>query len=97
MNHHEIEAWGVAATEQSACRVRGALVKAHCDWLERVAQPVELHDLAPHALTGLVYATVAARAASAAAAELAILCEIWPRSIDAELRRVIRPGLRASR
>lgn len=96
MNHAEIEAWAVAAPDASARAVRFAVIEAHGHWLHRTADPAELHDLAPHALTGLVLASTASRAASAAAAEVAIVCEIWPRSIDAALGRA-KPGLLGSR
>jgi hypothetical protein len=95
MNQREIEAWvtaGPGAVER-ATAVRSAVLLAHADWLHRMQDQYEVRDLAPWCPAGCVLFAPAARTASIAAAELAVVCAVWPRPIDAALRRVI-PGLR---
>ena len=88
----EIDSWAHAATLDQAHAVRNAVVTAHADWLQRIAGPAELHDLALISITGLVWPAIAARAAGAAAAETAILVAIWPRPIDQALGRPTTNG-----
>ena len=78
MNQPEIDTWAAAATVEQSEAVRSAVRQAATVWAERIGEPVELHDLAAHSVTGMVWQSVAARAAAAAAAELAIVVSIWP-------------------
>ncbi len=81
-----MQAWLAAAPAERALAVRRAVVLTHADWLERIECPAELYDLAVWSLSGLILPTTAARAACTAAAELAIVCAVWPGPVDLALR-----------
>jgi len=78
MNDAQIEAWAAAAGPAPARAVRFAVLEAHLHWLHRTADEHELHDLAPWSVSPTIVPSDAAAAARTAAAELAIICLVWP-------------------
>ncbi len=93
MKDDEIKVWLYAAPQECAVLVRYSVLRAFAEWRDLVVTERELHDLVPWAPSGRIEPGAAARAASDAAAELAVVCAVWPRSVDAALRR-FSPGLR---
>lgn len=83
-----MDRWRASAPADQVRDVRAAMRQAFGDWMECIGHKHELHDLARWCPRGMVMPRDAARAASVAAGELAVICATWPRTIDAALSRV---------
>jgi hypothetical protein len=90
---HEIVIWSRWAAQGSVNAVAQVAADAMAEWPMRMCGDQELDDLAPWRQSGWV--ALPARwheAAALAAAEMAIICHIWPEPPDEVLRpaRTIR-------
>lgn len=86
MRHAEIAAWSERAPVKHVQDAGQAGLDAQLYWLGRVHSRIERSDLAPWCEDGWIVPRIAAKAAGKAASELAIVCAIWPGSIDDCLR-----------
>ena len=82
----EIMVWSHWATQGSVNAVVQVAVDAMVEWTMRMCGDQELADLAPWRQSGWVSPARWDEVAALAAAELAIICNIWPESPDEVLR-----------
>ena len=92
MNHAEVDAFARWASPDTMQAVGSAGIAAQRDWLVLVLLPWELHHGAPYRRCPMIFPGAAARAAGIAAAEVAVVCRIWPDSLD----EVLRPSVQST-
>jgi hypothetical protein len=86
MRFYEIEAWLRWASPYSISAVAQVAVDAMNAWPMRICGSRELADLAPWCPSVWAWPAQWSEAAALAAAEMAIVCHIWPGLLDEVLR-----------
>jgi hypothetical protein len=90
MIRREMEAWSRWASPDSVSAVAHVAIDAMHAWPTRMSGNWELADLAPPCPCVWEWPTRRRQAAALAAAEMAIVCHIWPEQLDEVLGRRAR-------